>query len=310
MKTHQHSEREKGRMSFMEIRSTSRQEIIRSTAAKSHAARFLFFFATVLAVIGIPPTRSGQFSPRTPAGGPVSDSSQLHFRVSGAPGAAYVVQASRDLSAWTPVVTNTVSSAGYFDFVDSQLNNLPQRFYRAAPSAAPSTGPVSAQNLLEDFRQDRILVKPKSGILSGLGNLHALVGTQVLQSYPGFGNLPVLKVPSLASISDLIAFYRHSGQVEYAEPDYQVQALQAPNDFRYGDGTLWGLHNTGLYGGTPGADISAEAAWAIQNNAGNIIVAGIGPGREQSAQELADNKWGNSGGISGNGIAGDGDGYV
>src|SRR2546429_666242 len=100
----------------METRCTSRQEIIRSAAAKSRAAKFLFFFATVLAVIGIPPTRSGQFSSRTPAEGPVSDSSQLHFRVSGAPGAAYVVQASRDLSAWTPVVTNTVSGAGYFNF--------------------------------------------------------------------------------------------------------------------------------------------------------------------------------------------------
>ena len=173
----------------METRSTSRQEIIRSAAAKSRTARYLFLLATVLAAIGVPPTRSGQFSSGTPIDGPVSDSSQLHFRVSGAPGASYVVEASGDLSAWTPVVTNTVSSAGYFNFVDSQFDNLPQRFYRAVPSLAP----VSTQNLLEDFRHDRILVKPKSGILSGLGQLHALAGTQVLQSYPRIGNLQVLK---------------------------------------------------------------------------------------------------------------------
>jgi len=289
----------------MKTRSTSRQEIIRPAAEKSRTARFLVLFATVLAGIGVPPIRADQFSPPTPpAGGLALGSAQFHFRVSGPPGTTYVVEASSDLSAWTPVFTNTVSSAGYFDCVDSQFNNPPQRFYRAAPS----TSPVSAQNLLEGFRQDRILVKPKSGVL--LGDLHALVGTQVLQSYPGIGNLQVLKVPPPASISDLIAFYRHSGLVEYAEPDYQVQALQTPNDFRYGDGSLWGLHNTGLYGGTPGADISAETAWDIQNSAGNIIVAVIDTGVRSTHEDLAGNLWVNPGEIPGNGIDDDGDGYV
>src|SRR2546430_8859412 len=289
----------------MKTRSTSRQEIIRPAAEKSRTVRFLVLLGIVLAVVGVPPARSGQISPSTPAAGPVSGSSEFHFRVSGAPGTTYVVEASNDLSAWTPVVTNTVSSAGYFNFVDSQFDNLPQRFYRAVPSLAP----VSTQNLLEDFRQDRILVKPKSGILSGLGQLHALVGTQVLQSYPRIGNLQVLKVPPPASISDLIAFYRRSGQVEYAEPDYQVQALRVPDDFRYGDGSLWGLHNTGIYGGTPGADISAEAAWDIQNNAANVIVAVIYTGVRSTHEDLADNMWVNPGGIPGNGVDDGGDGY-
>src|SRR2546430_3274132 len=293
----------------MKTRSTSRQEIIRPAAEKSRTVRFLVLLGIVLAVVGVPPARSGQISPSTPAAGPVSGSSEFHFRVSGAPGTTYVVEASNDLSAWTPVVTNTVSSAGYFDFVDSQFNNPPQRFYRATPSAAPSTSPISAQNLLEDFRQDRILVKPKSGILSGLGNLHALVGAQVLQSYPGIGNLQVVKAPATASITDFISTYRRSGLVEYAEPDYQVQALQAPNDFRYGDGSLWGLHNTGLYGGTPGADISAEAAWDIQNNAANVIVAVIDTGVRYTHEDLADNMWVNPGGIPGNGVDDGGDGY-
>src|SRR5204862_8179620 len=78
----------------------------------------------------------------------------------------------------------------------------------------------------------------------------------------------------------------------------------------YGDGSLWDLHNTGIYGGTPGADISDEAAWDIQNNAGNIIVAVIDTGVRYTHEDLADNMWVNPGEIAGNGIDDDGDGYV
>src|SRR2546426_1438815 len=234
-------------------------------------------------------------------------SDEFRFRVSGAPANTYVVEASGDLLNWTPVFTNFIPTTGSFDFVDSQAGRFPQRFYRAVP--LPDT--VSADNLLEDFRQDRILVKPKRGvILSALGELHALVGAQVLQSYPGIGNLLVLKVPPAASASDLIAIYRHSGLVEYAEPDYPVEDLRAPNDFRYGDGSLWGLHNTGQLGGVPGADIDAQDAWDIQNTADNIIVAVIDTGVRYTTEELAAHSWVNPGEIAGNGVDDDGDGFV
>ncbi|HKI70822.1 MAG TPA: S8 family serine peptidase, partial [Verrucomicrobiae bacterium] len=269
-------------------------------------------FASLLVAILVQPIASSEVKPPVPVnlrvGTDPTRSDRIRLRVSGAPGATYVVEEGGDLSAWTPVVTNTVPSAGYFDFVEPLAGPSPQRFYRAVPSTSADS--VSAQNLLEDFRQDRILVKPKAGILSALGDLHASVGAQVLQSYPNFGNLQVVKAPATASITDLISTYRRSGIVEYAEPDYQVQALRVPNDFRYGDGSLWGLHNTGLYGGTPGADISAEAAWDIQNNAGNIIVAVIDTGVRYTHEDLADNMWVNPGEIAGNGVDDDGDGYV
>jgi hypothetical protein len=239
--------------------------------------------------------------------GQASGSSQFHFRISGAPGAAYVVEASDNLMKWTPVFTNTVSSAGYFDFADSAAGNFQQRFYRAVPS--PSV--VSVQSLAASFRKDRILIKPKAGIiLSVLEQLHALAGVQVLQSYSSMGGLQVLQAPSTSIVSDLIATYRASGLVEYAEPDYQVQSLAVPDDFRYGDGSLWGLHNTGIYGGVPGADIQAQAAWDTQNTASNIIVAVIDTGVRYTHEDLADNMWVNPGEIAGNGVDEDGDGYV
>src|SRR5437660_8760379 len=178
---------------FMKTRCGWRRVATRATARQSHPARLPVEFASLLVAILVQPIASGQVKPPVPVklqvGADPTRSDRIRLRVSGAPGATYVVEEGGDLSAWTPVFTNTVSSAGYFDFVESLAGRSPQRFYRAVPSADS----VSAQNLLEDFRQDRILVKPKAGILSGLGELHALAGTQVLESYPGIGNLQVVK---------------------------------------------------------------------------------------------------------------------
>src|SRR5438445_3744572 len=167
------------------------------------------------------------------------------------------------------------------------------------------------------FRADRMLVKPKPN--TDLTALHARLGTTVLRSFSGIGNLQVLQLSAGADVRTLLSAFQQSGLVQYAEPDFILQAALEPNDFRYADGSLWGLHNTGIYGGTSGADIDAPNGWDIQNTAANIVVAVIDTGARYTHEDLAANMWVNPGesgpgplGVDKccNGIDDDGDGYI
>jgi subtilisin family serine protease len=58
----------------------------------------------------------------------------VQLRVSAGPNRTCVIQAAPDLTGWSPVFTNTTSSAGTFDYTDTQSTNLARRFYRAVSS--------------------------------------------------------------------------------------------------------------------------------------------------------------------------------
>src|SRR6266404_5303359 len=159
-------------------------------------------------------------------------------------------------------------------------------------AAQPITGvPAPA-----GFRSDRLLIKPKPNVaLAAMAHLHASFGTQPLRSFPAIENLQILQLPPGANLQALMAAYRQSGLVEYAEADYLVQPLLVPNDFRYWDGSLWGLENTGNYGGVPHADIHAQDGWDLQHTATNILVAVIDSGVRYTHEDLAKNMWINPG---------------
>lgn len=118
-----------------------------------------------------------------------------------------------------------------------------------------------------------------AGVLSTVGNI-AGIGAQVVQ---------VSGDPAAAA-----ARLNRSSAVLYAEPNYIVRTSAAPNDPRFAE--LYGLHNTGQGGGTPGADIKALNGWAAaglgtfpsaQNGAKiGIVDSGIQAGHEDLAGKV------------------------
>ncbi|MEC8474026.1 MAG: S8 family serine peptidase [Planctomycetota bacterium] len=99
------------------------------------------------------------------------------------------------------------------------------------------------------------------------------------------------------SVEELVRHYNGLDLVDYAEPNYRMQAAAVPNDQFYG--VLWGL-----------PDINAETAWDTRTDSSSIIVGVIDSGVEYDHPDLVDNMWTNSDEIAGNGVDDDGNGYV
>jgi subtilisin family serine protease len=129
---------------------------------------------------------------------------------------------------------------------------------------------------------DTVLVKPSkgAGAAAQLAAHHAALAARVASRFPLFGDLQIVKLPHGLSVEQAIEHYQQSGLVEYAEPDYELTAVEIPNDPKYLDGTLYGLNK-----------ISTPAAWDIRTSADPVIVAVIDTGARYTHEDLAANMW-------------------
>lgn len=93
------------------------------------------------------------------------------------------------------------------------------------------------------------------------------------------------------ALPELVTLLSVEPAFRYAEPDYIVRVATSPNDPRYLDGSLWGLHNTGQNAGTADADIDAPEGWAIRHSAPNVVVGVIDTGIKLTHEDLAPNLW-------------------
>ncbi len=64
-------------------------------------------------------------APLRPANG------QFQFQLTGPAGSHYIIQASTNLTAWTPITTNVIPSEGVLLIMDPAAANYNERFYRA-----------------------------------------------------------------------------------------------------------------------------------------------------------------------------------
>lgn len=169
---------------------------------------------------------------------------------------------------------------------------------------------LQVQAQTNQYRQDQILVKPRVSV--ELNGFHQQTGTEVIRSFPLIDGLQVVRLPAGLSVEEAIRRFEASGLVWYAVPDrtdYQLEQI-FPNDPRFTDGTLWGLHNTGQNGGTADADIDAPEGWERRASAPTVIVATTDTGARYTHEDLAANMWHNPDEIAANGIDDDGNGFI
>ena len=147
--------------------------------------------------------------------------------------------------------------------------------------------------------KDHATEQEKNQVRSALGGTHLR----------GLGRIRAeLRQLGTLTVEEAVTQYRAHPKVEYIEPNYILNVVETPNDQRFNE--LYGLHNTGQTGGTPGADIRATNAWDVFTGSSQTLIGVIDTGVDYTHPDLQANIWTNPGEIPGNNNDDDGNGYI
>jgi len=149
-----------------------------------------------------------------------------------------------------------------------------------------------------------VLVKFKDGTRAeDTGSLHAALKTTKKRELRTM-RLHRLKLSKQMSVAEAVSKYEQDPNVEYAEPNYIVNALATtPSDTLFH--LLWGLDNPN------DADIDAPEAWDITTGSDNIVIAVIDSGLAYNHPDFTSNVWTNAAELNGTALVDDdGNGYV
>jgi outer membrane protein assembly factor BamB len=162
----------------------------------------------------------------------------------------------------------------------------------AAAQAPTEEHLLTPEEIRHGYRAHTLLARPHAGV--DVTAIEAAAGVHLLQAHPRLGGIRALETDGKADVLAAVQQLAASGAYDYVEPDYLRFADDAPNDPRYA-ADQWSLHNTGQAGGTMGADIGAAAAWEIQHDAADVIVAVLDTGLRLTHEDILVNLWQNPG---------------
>jgi subtilisin family serine protease len=170
------------------------------------------------------------------------------------------------------------------------------------------------------YVEDQILVKFKA-TTEPLGSAEDLAG-EILQR-PGpraeslsptaqGGGHHLIQLNGRMSVEEAVRRASADPRVEYAEPDYILQASETVADDPFFT-QMWGLSNLGCFfcgPDQPTANIDAPRAWDITTGSNDVVAVVLDTGIDVAHEDLGPNVWVNPHEIAGNGLDDDANGFV
>jgi subtilisin family serine protease len=166
-----------------------------------------------------------------------------------------------------------------------------------AEKKQPATSDEIALSETRSFGSPEVLVKFKSGVSDEA--IEALTARLHDRVEDRIENAGVEAIDDLdnADPASIVAEYSKLPEVEYAEPNFEINLDEAegplvpvlPHDPQFEN--QWALSNSGQKGGKKGADISATLAWATTTGTENLVVAVLDTGVDYTHEDLAANMW-------------------
>ena len=153
-------------------------------------------------------------------------------------------------------------------------------FFLAAPLYAAS---FNGKKILKaiwmgeeiEYVEGEILFKMKPGVkLSQVEPLFKKNKARLMEG-PDQLRTGQLELPSSLDIFQVLENLNSSDFIEFAEPNMIDRAVYPPNDYYFGNGEQWWLHNYGQTppGCIPGADINATAGWDVTVGSSDVLIA-------------------------------------
>jgi subtilisin family serine protease len=172
------------------------------------------------------------------------------------------------------------------------------RIVSTAEKKRASTAEEIALSETRSFGSPEVLVKFRTGVSQErIGSLAASLNDRIEDRIENIEGWEAIDDLDNADATAVVAEYSRLPEVEYAEPNYQINLDAAegplvpvlPRDPQFSD--QWSLSNSGQRGGKQGADISATLAWATTTGSDKVVVAVLDSGVDYTHEDLAQNMW-------------------